>query len=286
MTIPTNTLLPKIIERELRQILQKCEATTFTINLSLDGVEAKHDEIRGVRGNFASFMDTFERLTDLKREFQNLIVGVHSVLSIYNLDSALEVYDFTKRLGADSYIMEVAEERAELFNQNSRVTPSPRSLAKVLDEVRERIKRDYLGKGSLLARFIQASRLAYYDAIPRILEKQTAADLSLLRWFCLLSDNAVRRRVAVLHSGLRQAHGESPRQQLRFQRDMALPESAGGSGVRQIRTMQLPPGKRQLHVHALHPNVYGEDLGGARGIIHVIRMDACSAAPPRPKMNT
>lgn len=172
VTIPTNALLPNIIESELRRILRTCETTVFTVNLSLDGVGRKHDEIRGVRRNFASFMDTFGRLSRLKEEFRNLIVGVHSVLSVYSLDSALEVYEFARRLGPDSYIMEVAEERAELFNQESGVTPPPEDLARVLNKVRERIKRDYLARDGLLGRFIQASRLAYYDVVPRILEKK------------------------------------------------------------------------------------------------------------------
>ena len=172
ITIPTNALLPKVIENELKHILSVCRGTSFTVNLSLDGVGDKHDEIRGVKGNFESFKDTYNMLLQMKKEFPNLIVGVHSVLSVFNLDNFTETYNFVRKLQPDSYITEVAEERTELFNQGNQVTPNPLKLESLLSILRENIKRDYLSKGGFLSRLIQASRLEYYETVPKILESK------------------------------------------------------------------------------------------------------------------
>jgi MoaA/NifB/PqqE/SkfB family radical SAM enzyme len=172
ITIPTNALLPSVIENELRRVLRMCGDTSFIVNLSLDAVGDKHDEIRGVKGNFESFMDTYNSLFSMKKEFPNLILGVHSVLSVFSLNNYAETYEFVRRLQADSYILEVAEERTELFNQGSQVTPSSVKLAPVISAQKERVKRDYLNKGQFLTRLIQASRLEYYEAVPEILEKR------------------------------------------------------------------------------------------------------------------
>lgn len=165
--------MPEVIEAELRNILGVCPETSFTINLSLDGVGDKHDEIRGVKGNFQSFLRAYNSLSGMKKEFSNLILGVHTVVSIFNLESLAEIYRFVRNLQPDSYIVEVAEERTELFNQGMRVTPNPKELAKVMRSLRTSIRHDYLRSGGIVARLIQASRLAYYEEVPKILESSS-----------------------------------------------------------------------------------------------------------------
>lgn len=172
ITIPTNALLPRLIEKRLRYILSMCTDASFIVNLSLDGVGNKHDEIRGVKGNFQSLLDAYTSLMFMKKEFPNLIVGVHTVLSIFNLDHLQEIYKFVRRLQPDSYIVEVAEERTELFNQASGVTPAAEELATVMHNLKARVKRDYLSNGSFVARLIQASRLEYYEAVPKIVKNK------------------------------------------------------------------------------------------------------------------
>jgi len=172
VTIPTNALLPRLIGKKLRYILTKCTDTNFIVNLSLDGVGNKHDEIRGVKGNFQSLLDTYTSLLPIKKEFPNLIVGVHTVLSVFNLDHLPETYEFVRRLQPDSYIVEVAEERTELFNQASGVTPTAEELMTIMRRLKDSIKRDYLSNGGFVVRLIQASRLAYYEAVPRILKEK------------------------------------------------------------------------------------------------------------------
>jgi MoaA/NifB/PqqE/SkfB family radical SAM enzyme len=164
INIPTNCLLPTTIRDGAKNIMQLCEKTDFVINLSLDGVGEKHDEIRGVPGNFKRFLEAYSYLSELKKEFPNLSVGVHSVVSKFSLEGLKDVYDFVKTLNPDSYITEVAEKRTELFNKDKDITPSPADYAKFINSLSKSVRQDYLKKKTkLLSKVTQAFRLTYYQ---------------------------------------------------------------------------------------------------------------------------
>lgn len=178
VNIPSNAITPKLIEKRVREILQinnnnNNNKPTLIVNLSLDGVDSLHDEIRGVKGNFENFMNTFERLTVLKANFENLRVGVHTVVSIYNIEHLKDIYDFVRELNPkpDSHIFEVAEERVELDTIGTSITPDHRSFSKAFTPLREEIKNDYL-KGDFLSRITQSFRLEYYEMVEKILKER------------------------------------------------------------------------------------------------------------------
>ncbi len=50
--IPTNSLLLDNVKRITESILRKCPEANLTLNISLDGLEEFHDDLRGVKGNF------------------------------------------------------------------------------------------------------------------------------------------------------------------------------------------------------------------------------------------
>ena len=177
VNIPSNAVTPKLIERRVREILQinnnNNNKPTLIVNLSLDGVNSLHDEIRGVKGNFENFMNTFERLAVLRANFENLRVGVHTVVSIYNIEHLKDIYDFVRELNPkpDSHIFEVAEERVELDTMGTSITPDHRSFSKAFTPLREEIKNDYL-KGDFLSRITQSFRLEYYEMVEKILKER------------------------------------------------------------------------------------------------------------------
>jgi MoaA/NifB/PqqE/SkfB family radical SAM enzyme len=160
LTIPTNSLPWKLIPKRTEKILKSAQRTKAVINLSLDGIGEKHDEIRGVKGNFEAFEKTYRNLKKLKGRHQNLMVGVHSVISKFNVQNAEELFDFVFSLNPDQYITEVAEERAELDTIGSPITPSYKEYSQVIDSLITRIKGKTF-KG--LARITEAFRLEYYD---------------------------------------------------------------------------------------------------------------------------
>lgn len=162
VSIPTNSLSPSLIERKTREILEKSHRFDLIINMSLDGIDERHDEIRGVRGNFDRFLDTYSRLERLKVEFPRLSIGVHTVVSRFNINDVLGLYDFVRTLDPDSHISEVAENRTELFNTDVDIMPDTDLYAKVIDAFSHRIEEDYVQSRGSVQKLTQAFRVIYY----------------------------------------------------------------------------------------------------------------------------
>jgi MoaA/NifB/PqqE/SkfB family radical SAM enzyme len=175
ITIPTNCLLPQAIVPSMRKILERCSEPTFVINLSLDGLNGKHDEIRGIPGNWKRFLETYNALKDLKKEFENLHIGVHSVVSKFSIDGLLDLYEYVKELKPDSYITELAERRTELFNCNKDITPTPSAYLSFINELSRRLRRDYLTSSDQMSKLTQAFRITYYQIAAKILKENRQA---------------------------------------------------------------------------------------------------------------
>jgi MoaA/NifB/PqqE/SkfB family radical SAM enzyme len=115
INIPTNGIQDKIIPGRIEQVLQAAPTSEVIINLSLDGVGEKHDIVRGVKGNFERAMRTYAGLKALKERYKNFTLGVHTVISNFNVDEFEHIYAFVRdELKPDSFISEIAEERVEL----------------------------------------------------------------------------------------------------------------------------------------------------------------------------
>ena len=93
INIPSNGILGTI-PLKVKQILQNCPDVNLVINLSLDAVGEKHDLIRGVPGNFELFERTLKELIVLKENFPNLSIGVHTVISKFNLNDYDEILNY------------------------------------------------------------------------------------------------------------------------------------------------------------------------------------------------
>ncbi len=163
LIIPTNGLLPDIISKRTRQILDIYANANVIVNLSLDGIETLHDEIRGVKSNFEKALETYRNLKALKKEYNNFELGVHSVVSRFNVGRLQELYKFVKNeLSPGSYICEFAEHRSELFNKNENIAPDLTSYQTFIENLIHQIKKDYLPQSGI-AKIIQAFRLEYYN---------------------------------------------------------------------------------------------------------------------------
>ena len=88
--IPTNAYLPDAIEESTRQVLTDCPDLKLNVNLSIDGILEKHDEVRGVTGQFQKIRESYARLDALRRDHPNLAVNAQSVISKYNADDIEE----------------------------------------------------------------------------------------------------------------------------------------------------------------------------------------------------
>ncbi|HHX66413.1 MAG TPA: radical SAM protein [Chloroflexi bacterium] len=169
INIPTNSLLVDRIADTVQTITTDCSETQIIINLSLDGVGARHDHIRGVPGAFERFSKTFAMLQDIARTQENLSVGIHSVISIFNVDDIELLYDYALALSPDSYITEIAEERVELATIGTGITPSADAYRRATDALLRRLDA---GKFNGISRITQSFRMEYYRLVQRYLVEQ------------------------------------------------------------------------------------------------------------------
>ena len=172
--IPTNALWPQRIEETTASILRLMAEAGYdaplTVKPSLDGVGAKHDEIRGVPGNFQRVLETLGRLKSLQGRFPNLHVEVGTVISRANMGEMEAIADYVHTLGVESYRHEIAEQRAELFNRSDPITPSAEEYARLTEHFARRI-RENIARKRELAKITESLRLVYYEYAPCILRE-------------------------------------------------------------------------------------------------------------------
>ncbi|HRY84718.1 MAG TPA: radical SAM protein [Candidatus Cloacimonadota bacterium] len=168
INIPTNGILTKTIVENVDAITKACPKSQIIINLSLDGFDSQHDEIRGVPGNYKKTTATYTRLKALKAP--NLAVGIHTVISKFNVESFSMVANELLRLEPDSYITEIAEERVELDTMGMNITPSLVEYKSAIDYLLHRIKNvNYKGMNKIT----QAFRIEYYNMVKQIMRDRT-----------------------------------------------------------------------------------------------------------------
>ena len=175
LNIPTNGLLHRQIPARVAEIARRCPESQLIVNLSLDGVGARHDEIRNVPGNFERAIETYRGLKEVAAsgEAPNLTVGLHTVISTLNLAEFDEVYALAQELEPDSYVTEIAEERVELGTVGSGITPPADDYARVIDHLSERLReRHGAWRFGGISRVTQALRLVYYDLVKRIMRER------------------------------------------------------------------------------------------------------------------
>src|SRR5260221_227306 len=171
LNIPTNGIQDKIMPERVERVLQAAPGSEVIINLSLDGVGVKHDIVRGVKGNFLRAMRTYAGLKALKGRYKNFTLGVHTVISNFNVDEFLNIYAFVRdELKPDSFISEIAEERVELDTVGMGITPPIQKYQPVIERLQEGIHKAEFGDVTRITpRITQAFRDRYYDIVKRTL---------------------------------------------------------------------------------------------------------------------
>lgn len=168
INIPSNGILTDVIVNKVKKIAATCKNSQIVINLSIDGIGEQHDKIRQVPGNYQKVIATFEKLKALN--CNNLQVGIHTVISKYNVNEFRIIAKQLMQLNPDSYITEIAEERQELDTMNSDITPDVLSYRSAIDYLIHTIKN---GKFKGFAKITQAFRIEYYNLVKKILRDKT-----------------------------------------------------------------------------------------------------------------
>ncbi|HEU4383640.1 MAG TPA: radical SAM protein [Anaeromyxobacteraceae bacterium] len=109
LTFPTNGSLPEVTAERTEEILRRCPESVVVVKVSLDGVGADHDALRGVPGGFERAMLTLERLASLAGRHRRLEVGVNTLFCRENQDRMEQVVDFVAGLdGVRSHTLTLA----------------------------------------------------------------------------------------------------------------------------------------------------------------------------------
>jgi MoaA/NifB/PqqE/SkfB family radical SAM enzyme len=170
INIPTNGILDRVIPGRIERILQIAPESEIVVNLSIDGYGSKHDEIRGVPNNWRRAMSTYRQFKELKTKYKNLTLGIHTVLSNFNIDSFPELCEYVQtELKPDSYITEIAEERVELDTVGLGITPTAERYEVAIDVLLDSLRGQRLAG---VAEVAQAFRRQYYELVKRTLREQ------------------------------------------------------------------------------------------------------------------
>lgn len=170
--IPTNAIALRQIEDKTKRIIHilKTEypAIRLTLKPSLDHIDKRHDDIRGVPGNFEKVMLLFERLKSMKPNFPNLHVELGTVISRWNVNDIREIASFITQLEPESYRNEIAEQRSEMLNIQNAITPDADEYQRAITFFVGQIQSNMKNR-SFFHRITNAFRLEYYDLATRIL---------------------------------------------------------------------------------------------------------------------
>ena len=170
INIPSNGILTDRIAHHITQICEHCRKSKIIVNLSLDAIGEQHDKIRNVPDNYTLALSTYRKLKSLT--YKNLFIGIHSVISKFNIKNFTGIVNNLLNLQPDQYITEIAERRNELLNTRFDITPSITNYKSAVDFLIHRIKHTHIK--SRLNRITQAFRIEYYTLVTKILrdEKQ------------------------------------------------------------------------------------------------------------------
>ncbi len=172
---PTNAFMSEKIEKTTREILDTINKydsnIPFTVKPSIDGIGEKHDEIRGLPGNFERLKETIKRLKQVENEYENFHLELGTVVSNFNINDLDEIEDWVHKQGVQSYRNEIAEQREEFFNIGEDITPSNEVYEKLMETFKEKVKSNLKNKKSL-AKTTESMRLVYYNLVVKILREK------------------------------------------------------------------------------------------------------------------
>lgn len=171
INIPMNGVITERIFKLLPKIAFYSKGSQLVLNLSVDEIGEEHDRIRGADRNWEKLLLVADLIRDLKRTYDHITLGVHTVISKFNVHRIPDIEREARRVfQPDSYITEVAENRVELKTTDKDITPDPADYRRAVAHLKTTIdKRRSLRP---VARLVESLRLEYYDLAARTLEEK------------------------------------------------------------------------------------------------------------------
>ncbi len=172
INIPMNGVITERIHQLLPRIAAFSRGSQLVLNLSVDEIGEAHDRIRGADRNWEKLLEVASLIRDLKKTYDHIVMGVHTVISKLNVHRIPEIEREARAVfSPDSYITEVAEMRVELKTMEKDITPSSADYRRAVAHLKNVIKSRR--SPHPVARLVESLRLEYYDLATRILEERT-----------------------------------------------------------------------------------------------------------------
>jgi MoaA/NifB/PqqE/SkfB family radical SAM enzyme len=171
INIPMNGVITERIFTMLPKIAANSVGSQLVLNLSVDEIGAEHDRLRGAPNNYEKLLGVADLIRDLKKTYDHIVLGVHTVISKHNVHRIPEIARQARAtFQPDSYITEVAENRVELKTIEKDITPDPADYRRAVATLKEYIRAN---RSKLpVARLVESLRLDYYDLAAQILEEK------------------------------------------------------------------------------------------------------------------
>ncbi len=131
ITIATNGSLTGKVEKLVNTVVKDFPKIKFIINISIDGIGQRHDEIRGMEGAFERAITTFGKIREMPPP-RNVRLGINTVVSKYNSAAIPELIEYVSGLGPDSHLIEPAQPRVELGVRTKSIEPSLDEYGKIV----------------------------------------------------------------------------------------------------------------------------------------------------------
>ncbi|MBU1864475.1 MAG: radical SAM protein [Candidatus Omnitrophica bacterium] len=167
INILTNGTLPHIIIDKVSTLAQKCPDTHIIVNISIDGIGQQNDEIRGCSGITERVLQTYYGLKNLS--YSNLSIGINTTISKFNVSHIADIIKYCLSLKPDSYVLEIAEQRAEFYNIHDDVRPSLTECLESLDILQRELKQKVFKR---YGKIVNILRRHYYTFVKKTLQKK------------------------------------------------------------------------------------------------------------------
>jgi MoaA/NifB/PqqE/SkfB family radical SAM enzyme len=170
INFPANGLLPEKLARTVSSIYSHCPHLRVNLNLALDGLEATHDRIRGVPGNFKRAMESLTALQKIRTDLPKLRVHVNSVICKENVREMLPLGELIRdRFDLDGHYFQVIRREpmdpSLLEVHKDSIAALFRDLRPLYRHYADRIKHRKRGFGRSIARAGYLGLLNLYHEI-------------------------------------------------------------------------------------------------------------------------
>lgn len=91
--LPTNGFFVESILKQTEEVARFCKDMVIDLQISMDGPEQIHNELRGLKDGFRHIKETYRGLVSLKKKYKNLKIKACIVYSYYNQDYIEELFN-------------------------------------------------------------------------------------------------------------------------------------------------------------------------------------------------